>query len=471
MKTIYQFLRQYNIGDPQKTNDVLKIFSDRRLTQFAERYIEFANSIPLPKRADLGMVDLYPDSASSPIPIDLIKHFAIYVKKLYIHDPILNLSMQWIRRNFAIPYMHMKESERSESFKQDLSRTIQYILYLRPLIESNIIVLTPLAIDTNIDDVKNIYIKDFYSPTGKLVEDNFVIPQPLMEYCQGSLKGYYGRIENGQLVPTSDEIDLQTNPLPTSDKICLHFGDDPYFWPFHISTRMEVVDEEQHRVRMFLDFRDDVSIDEDMFINWVNDKRKDVIKKRINGLTTDITYSEMLGATYITNLRVSHDLAIADMDSKQGKVLTALMNLDLPYFENASPESIAQARKHEGNFTEFVTLLEQNFGNLEINAQSPDYQQRIDEMGKDVFSAPIIKIEQKMKELKGNIFRDSGLLTLGTLMATFTLFGLNLHTQAITTFLGGTTLSMGKIRKNREERQKIQEMPAFFYWDTTRKKK
>jgi hypothetical protein len=146
MREIYKFLAQYNLDKTDKVQSELMKMSSRRIERFTQRYINLAKRRLLPAKSQMGMTDIYPDSSGVRIPVELIEQFSIYARKIYIHDPLLQLSVEWNEGGFRSPYMYMNSQEKLNTFKRSIHNSIQYLLYLRPLVEADIVFLTTMAV-------------------------------------------------------------------------------------------------------------------------------------------------------------------------------------------------------------------------------------------------------------------------------------------------------------------------------------
>lgn len=473
MIPLFNFLRQYKFHQQSDLINQLQKCSSQRLTRFAERYYELTSKQPSLNVSNLGLTDIYPDSSIDEVPRNLIKQFSIYAKRIYIHDPLLKVVVQWLDKGTGNPYFRQSTEHRLNNYKRDLHNAILYLLYLRPLIENEIIFLVSSNITPPNKD-GSIYASDFYSPDGRLDQPTYVesLPASMLEIVDQRLKVYKGQVENGEIVlDESQPINLFDESLKPTDKICFMFLNDEIYWSYHLSTKL-TVDKETRKIRMFLDSRDGVTVNEQMFRHWVEDKKRQVVNMRVGKLMADIVNSQSLGATFITNSIVSRDLALtnySDVAIPGVKTLQTLGQVNLPYFENASLESIVEARQNEASFIEFGSVLEKAF--QQIDTTKPESQIQAQELIKDIITSPLARIDEQMKSLQKTIFRDSGLLTVGTLLGSIALAGKSFHEAAAILAATGGFYALDRLRKNREERLSIAREPAFFYWQATRKGK
>jgi hypothetical protein len=73
-----------------------------------------------------------------------------------------------------------------------------------------------------------------------------------------------------------------------------------------------------------------------------------------------------------------------------------------------------------------------------------------------------------MKSLERTIFRESGLLILGTLMAAFGLAAATLYAEAIALGAAGAVQQLVFLAREKEKRDEIRATPEFFYWDVVK---
>jgi hypothetical protein len=268
-------------------------------------------------------------------------------------------------------YAGKSRKQQIRLYKADLASAIYHLLELRPLVETGIIHLTPTNLHRQVREPGAIYAEDFYSAEGQLpgIEQK-PLPEEVDRYCEGNLLIFPGEIKGGEIVPvTSKRILVSSADSFTTDKICFRFSSDPRYWSVHLATTS--VNDEEH-ISMLYRTVGNAKVDERIFRNWVAGKRTEIIHKRLNTLQDDLKLAFASGAQFITNLPVSRDLAILRLDAtdevknKGENVLTALLNFQLPFIDNASLTSIAKARQNEVAFIEFVSTLEKTFGEIAV---------------------------------------------------------------------------------------------------------
>lgn len=456
--------------DPEQIRKVIIRFSEQRLNRFADRYISLARDSKVITHQQ-GMTNIYPDSSTTELPLELIKQFSIYAHTIFIHDPLLKWAESWLSSNIANRYV----ADKKDRGIMYLENILSYILKLKPLVDSEIVVLIPYSITESPKD-NPIYLTDFYSPEGRVDKvldksnDESSIPEAIDNYATEQLKIYLAKYNDGRLVPdTNYPISFAEGQLKTRDKISFQFQDDPVYWPYHMVSQMQFGDE--GHISGLYSFKD-VEIEPDIFQHWVLDKRSEVINLRVNALLQDIFFATQLKAKLITNSKVSKDLAFSRTDdtSISANVIRNLINLQLPYFDQATFTSIAQARKNEGSFLEFISALEKAFTQIDALSNDENYSIEVDIILRDLLTRPIAEVEQSLKKLEKSIFRDSGLLALGTLICSTAALSGNLFAEAVVIVLTGIIPELSNLGKYRTRHDELSHMPSFFYWDATRKK-
>ena len=474
---IYQFLAQHDLSQLQNLQQVIAKMSDQRINRFAERYQKLNIETVPPHENILGMTDIYPDSMDLHS-LRLIDQFSIYARTIYINNPLDALINNWLQGNLSSPYMHMRLTQKTDEFKKQLYQDIQYLLFLKPLVEAEIVVLIKANV-TPLNSENLLYASSFYSPEGKLSDlhkdetepEEPPIPEEIDMFADERLKMYFSQVRDGELKPIYDRpIDLSVDPLTTSDKISFQFDTDPIYWPYHMQTQIKMTGEDTFTG--VFSFKDGVTIDEMMFRNWVKDKRKEVIKIRVNRLMNDIANAGSLRAKFMTTLPVSRDLSqlkFPEDTSTQAQVLKSLI-LELPYFDRATPKSVVEARNNETAFLDFISSMEDAFKQISEEPKSEKYDQRVQEIFRDIMTKPVKKIEQRLAAMQKTTFIDSGKLLFGTLFIVLATGYVNMLNEAYLAGLSGLMGQISLLGRKYETNEEIQEMPSFYYWRATKPK-
>lgn len=463
MQKIYDFLRSYDLAKPNRVQRHLDGFSESRIGILLNAYKELANNRDFVVPAQTGAIDIYPDSWQTSDSSHLIRQLAIYANRIYLHDPLIAMVNEWESLDLSIPYqLHFKtHEEKVTHFKVLLSRKIEGILQLRPLVECGIIYITPTDLAFPRKTPLTLYADDIYGPNGSALEligkKKPSLSPALAEYCVDHLLLRPAVVTNGEPQILAEEI---TEPRRM---VALQFiGDpNPYFYTFwDIKTN---VDERRWTARW--NYKSETPVDSDTFANWISGIRVETATRRAEHLALDLALATMGNAKFVTSLPASRDIAQLSALGKDDSITSTILNLDLPFFENASFVSIAKARRNEAAFEEFRVVLEKA---IEESSKLEDGQQkaqRLEEIVRDVLIAPRAKIDAKMKSLRQNLFYDAIILT-GSLASIFITHG--------TPFIAASfaIAAAGLAKMGKESIVKLNEtrgLPGFFYWEVTHK--
>ena len=91
MESLFSLLDSFGLNEPSRVGDRLATWGDEEFQRFFDSYTEAAKSRPLVVPTGLGSTDVFPDSVSGTIPLELIRQLCVYVNRFYIHDPVLSL--------------------------------------------------------------------------------------------------------------------------------------------------------------------------------------------------------------------------------------------------------------------------------------------------------------------------------------------------------------------------------------------
>jgi hypothetical protein len=476
MRDIYQHLKSYLHSKQGHVERRLAKLSEAKLSRFLESYLEIADKRPLAIRAPVGATDVYPDSWATPMPLDIIRQLAIYANRIYVHDPLIELAEEWEHLDVAPPHVAIKHSSREERiayYRAMLASAIEKILELQPLAEAGIIHLTPTELVQFKREIGALYADDIYGPEGSLVdvlgfrEGPPELPPRFIEYCDR-----YLMVSPAKFVDGEPRI-LESGTLsPQNNMIVVQFADDPSF-SYYLFSDITVPPEASEAGEMIFiqsfDLEGRQPVDPRTFRHWVEDSKRKTAIERMARLEQDLLLAAVARATFITNLPVSRDLAQLDLSPITGDrgvdVITALLRLDLPFFENVSLSDIVKARRNEAVFEEFGIALDKAFKEIDALPDSPEFQKAVDEVCRDLLLLPLARIEQQMKVLRRNLFLDAAVL-VGSLVSTIITQGNTLVSAAA---IYATTKALEMYKRDKAEEDKIRQLPSFFYWKVTRK--
>lgn len=471
MRDVYQHLKPYGLAKRGDVKRRLAKFSEAKLSEFLESYLEIVDKRPLAIRAPVGATDIYPDSWAMPMPLDMIRQLAIYANRIYVHDPLIEMASEWQHLDFIIPYTmrYHSRDEKVADYCARLASKIEEILELQPLAESGIIHLAPTELVQHKREPGVIYADDLYGPEGPvpgLGEEPQELPPRFIEYCDKYLTVSSAKYVDGE------PIILESEALSPRNMIAIRFPDDPlpkFYMLFSIVVPPQASEADIMRFINYFDIEGQEPVDPLTFRNWVEGSKRKTAIERMARLQRDLLLAAAARAKFITNLPVSRDLAQLNpapgTSARDAGVITALLQLDLPFFENASLSAIAKARRNEAAFEEFRTALDRAFEEIDALPDSPEFQKAVNEVSRDLLLLPLAKIERQMKILKRNLFLDAAIL-VGSLVSTIITQGQTL-VSAVAIYAMTEALMMYKQDKTEED--KIRQLPSFFYWKVTRK--
>lgn len=468
MEAVYDYLGRYGFASPRGVERAARRLWQNEIDKFFEGYQAVASRTQLRTRTYAGAIDIFPDSWGEPIPVPLVRQLALYADIIYAHDPILDCSYEWkglnVNPTYVIPYPD--PVQRKEIFLASLVDTIKTMMVLKPLALAGIVQFVPSQLIGPAKEPGALYATSLYGPemTGwDLVGSAHPaqrLPDEIIKYAEARLQVFPVKIVDGK------QKILRGETLTPGRMIAVVFPGDPRSNVFNL-FEVWAEDEASRKIGMLLEIHSQGQpVDLETFQNWVRGSRDEVLFERVDTLQRDLCLAASVGARFLTNLPASRDLASLDLRgvSSSEAVVSALLRVKLPYFENVSEEQIVKARKNEAAFTEFRAALDRAF--KDVNSHSgPGLQARADEIVRDVLLAPVARINSRMTSLRRNLFLD-GLMLAGTLCATILTSG-NTLTTAAALLVAQRTLSDYKSQKSEEDR--IKESPGFFYWEATRK--
>ncbi len=465
---LYEHLKSYGLTKRGEIRKRLAKCSEKRLVKFLGSYQQIAAKRPVITKATAGATDIYPDSELPSVPTDVILPLSIYANKIYLHDGLLRAVYLWQELD-SVHYVARFQSRESrvDYFRDVLAAEIEELLELRPFVEAGIVYLTPTEAVVPRRDPRALYAEDIYGPNGSMLEqlgeELPEVPPAVEAYCSEYLKVYPARYD-GERLPKV----LKQELTPTR-MIAVSFDNDPLEKYYQLST-MTITDKEKRRFINRFDLTGQTPIDTPTFQNWVKGCRRQFLDERMQKLHLGLLLASTAGAKFITSLPVSRDLAVLNLNynspSDALDVATALLRLELPYFENASPAAIVKARQNELAFEEFRLAMDKAFDTIKALPNTSAFQEEVDLVVRDVLKVPVLKVEAQMKTLGRNLFTN-GILVAGSLVGTILTNG-NTLLAATTAFT--TMAALKTYKQDKVEEDKIKQSPSFFYWQATRSK-
>lgn len=468
---IYEHFSAYGLAERGTVAKRLAQLAQDELAQFLAIYKRQAEFRWLAKRALAGNTDIFPDSWDTAMNLDVVKQLAIYANRVYLHDRLLELACGWPGREYKLSSLLQFSSpqERERHALLEVAKAIEEMLALRPLVEAGIVYFTPTYLVQDHRDPRGVYLDNFYGDEGSAEalfgeETPFEIPPAFRTYMRKHFHVIPARWENGRHLLSTSQV------LSPRRMIALYFDGDlsPHI---ELLGHVSASDQEEGVIQMHYPFDEQTPPDEVLFWNWVEGTKRKVMTERLKRLQLDCEIAAVAGAKFLTSLPASRDLATLSTGEQVDKgtdPVTALLRMELPYFDRASFGSIAQARRNEVAFEDFRSAFNQAMREINQLSSPQEVQARIDELSRDLLRVPLARIDQCMKQLRPALFPGAAILA-GTLLSTLLLQGSPLLAGG--TILGGTIWGGTEVLKGRVARQehlaRAKELPSFFYWELT----
>ena len=467
MDNIFSLLDSFGLNDPPRLGERLLEWGEEEFQRFFEGYSESAKTRPIVMPSGLGSTDVFPDSASGPIPLELIRQLCLYANRLYIHDPILLLEDDFLTldTNIELVMRWSSRAQRISQFRSKVERKITDLLAVRPLAEAGILHVTPTAFTRNRREPGAVYATEMYGPSGQYQGEGEIqspvleLPPGLSDYINEHLVILPVRFENGRPIVIKNQGQKPTN------SIAVQFDDGAVPTYFCL---MDVKLSPKRKLALETRFDFDPSedaLDTATFRHWVLGESQKYIRRRLADLHIDLYLSSLAGAHFLTSIPSSKDLATVSLERgpSPNPVLNTFLKLQLPFLSGVSLQELADARKNEAAFNDFRVALDKAFREIE-SLGDEERQRTLDEIARDIIHAPLARIDKRMNSLSRDVFVDAA-LAIGTLVTNFVSGGNTLLTLA---FVAAAAKALESYKKDKSDQDKIREHPSFFYWEATK---
>ena len=473
---LYDYLRQFGIlkkslGRKRREHVVHQLakFKSTRLSQFLEGYAGIAEKHPLVFGSTSGATDVYPDSWAGGLPLDTIKQLALYANRIYVHDPLLERVHDFwnLDLNFGEVIRYPNRQDREAAFRRRLATTIGLLMQLKPLVDAGIVHLSPTQVLTKEREPGAVYASDLYGVDGAYGQKPPELPPEVSRYAKEHLLVRPVDFINGVVT------ERPANRLSPGRSIAVRFDDDSSPMIFCLSS-ISVPTDSSHdddtwKFSTLFDFTGKQSVNEQLFKAWVEGESDKYVQRRIALLENDFFLCSLAKAHFVTPLRSSHHLAQLGLDVCDGhervSPMPALMQMELPYFQNVSIDDLVKARKNELAFQEFRVALDEAFQEIGKLEDEHEIQKRVDQIYRDLIHLPIARINASVKALRRNVFADLA-MAMGTLTSAICSGG---NTIVMTAAIAAAAYALEKYKADKSQQDEIRRMPSYFYWDVTRK--
>lgn len=470
MKELFDFLEENGLGGDRGLRRAESLTRETLAKLFAA-YRALALKRPLMHIAELGEIDLFPDTWSEPLRVRSVLQLALYANRISLQDPLLDAEFEFQALDIRPQAVHLAPDPevRLAAFRAEFISVLRMLNDLRPLIEAGVVHLVSSQLLGSKPGPGAMLADDLYGPTGSGAEllgtSPLSIPDAVAKYCDEKVlvrPARYGPSNKLQVV--ANEITDPTN------LIIVGFDQDPVpklYHLFDIVVPPEGTPEhEQRAVFMHFDPSGNQKVDPDTFRNWVAGSKQKVVVERLAGLELDLAIASAARAKFLTSLPVSRDLL--SLSGKSGasasSAARALVDVELPYFDKTDAKDLVRARQNEPAFEEFRLAFDKAFKEIE-GSDTEGLQARADEVARDLLRAPVAKISQEASRLQRNLFVDATLL-----LGSFTTAILGMDSYLAST--GALILATGALQQlviAKGKQDSIESMPSFFYWEATKR--
>ena len=453
---------------PRKVMSRIGEWTDSEFVNFFAAYRKSRLEEPMVTASEAGSTDIFPDSVSGNIPIRLIKKLGLYANRIHIHDPIIELDLEFQLKDthFENLIRHASADDRLQEFRAQFADRVERFLWLRPLIDSAIVIVVPSQLMLPSREAGEIYQNDFYGPKGQL--DNGEIKKPSLELPEGLAKFVNDNLKITNASIGKNGTQYFDGELRPSRTIAIRFADNAEPMVFCLGdTSVNSGDTESRSISMFfpLDSKD-APVDVPTFENWVLGESQRYIRDRLDRLSRDIYLASQSNAAFLTTTPSSRDLATVSFESEtapDSEQIKTLIELDLPYFAGMKIIDIAKARQEEAAFHNFRVAFDDVVRTLKATP-ADERNQRVQEITRDLIVNPMAQIDKRMKSLHRDVFIDSSLL-IGALVSTIFTAGSNLLVLASAGAITATGIKAGdSYKKSKSKEDDIKSEQSFFYW-------
>lgn len=467
---ILEILESFGLSSNQVKNRI-KDWKEDNFERFFTDYIDSVRTQELVQLADRGSTDVFPDSIGGRLPITMIRQLCIYVNRIYIHDPILDLCEQFnsLDSHFEQIIRTPDRDDRFTNFRLRFEAIVEQFLELQPLITLGIVSVVPTQLVQIKREPGAFYDSDLYGPTGNFSEGSITppvmeLPPGLADYINSSIRISPASFKDGELLIHQSEGLEKPRRM-----IAVRFADEVAPMVFCLSSlSLKDKQERDDQIGFSMEFPLDGSgdnLDAKTFSHWVIGEAQKYVQQRLNELNTNIYLAATARAHFLTTVPSNRELIGIDLNTNDSKggVLEALLEVDLPYLSNVEISELASARKDEMAFQEFRTAFDKAFSELE-SIEEDQRQKHIDELVRDLIQTPILRIDKRLQALHRNVLIDS-VLAVGAFASTILSGGNTLIGLAT---MAAAAKAADSYKKAKTQEDELREQSSFFYWQATK---
>jgi hypothetical protein len=455
----FEFLASRGFEKSEHVRNEISSWKTRDCRSFLEEYCLMSAARTLPDPAAPGSLSVLPDSCSS-VDGPLLRQLALYLDRIYLHDPIPVLLYDELAARFAVPPSRTQKAAQDRRVR--LAEILERVLELAPLAHAGVASLQPTMLAELADPPGALHGDDFFSPDGAPGRD------PLEDQPHRDALAKYAA-ENVLVRPINP---LTKRLLPIHRRlpaIALQIrGDLDATVRLQMTLLPETADDHTHSVSAILDPNSE--LDPESFRSWTETEAQKVILTRLRRLQRDVTLARFVGAALVTELSATHDLMPLAAGAPQAggpQYIAPFLELQLPYFERATFASIAEARTNELAYAKFRSEMARAVRELAAIADPSERRLRATEILRDIVTIPLQEVKRANRRLRTALFANSA-VTVGSL-GSFVLAQATAQSSSSAGVLGGTALialtsGLNGLKEYLKEHSATQDTPGYFYW-------
>jgi hypothetical protein len=443
---IYDFLNDSLLFDTALLEENYASVSEARLKIELQRYRKYCidNVSNLMNEAHAGPNKLQLFTGKSFQRFELLKQAAFYLDAVILPDPLFPLTKAK-ESHHAVMNEFLGMPKPAALSKDELARVSRFMLQVRPMVASNYIRFFPISYYS--EPPEELPIR--YSPT-QFAE---LLPRPILDQ-------YTEAVRVNSLRQSDTGWRVEEN-LRIGRGIAIGFEGDPSRWMdmYHYVTPTTISANDETRIVRFAMTLPEEPPSEAEFNAWVTQSINQSAHRHFDALSTELTLSARCGAMYLTNSPFSAEILDVHTESTQNvktETTRFLINLDLPYFQDASVEDLMYARTSDGeSFDLFRRELEKQAREIRSETDPDKLKIKTENAMHELCEVQATKVAQTIGRMRRQLASDTAIAAAS--------FAGSVVTSGWTVLSGILAAAHGY--KSFSEYQKtVRENPSYFLW-------
>lgn len=355
----------------------------------------------------------------------LFKQLALYIDQIVVPDPLFELTEAKSNAHSTFSQF-MGLSSDTPINRKDISKAVEYIKDIYPLITSSLVILLPISLIHEVP--KELPLK--YSPNGY----NDVLPPQIRDYYQSISHVCNINRENNGMSFCPDE------PLHLGTTILVSFKGDESLSDMcyqYVKSKVISKDDKTRVVRFLNEIPDKIS--PEVFNAWVNQSINQAAIHHFTDRYSELLLSQKIGCMYLARSQLTANVLqmAVQKPSIESALATMSMKFDLPIFDHITLSDIMSIRQNEGEaFHNFRTELNSKLIGIK-NIEDPSVlHERLDTIAYELNNLQVKDVEKECRKIKRKLGMDATILT-GSLLTSFVTGGLTLVGAAGAVVKGG----------------------------------